>query len=742
MLSVAVAAMFSSFLVAPVARQQVTVELFYDGAWHDITADDDVLASDPITITRGQGDVSPALRPSTVSMRLANDDDRYRVSNPMSPLSGAAGRNTPARVKVNGTIRVVAGAASWRAGQTADFRRYPRRGSAWVDLQCSGLAQQVNQWTQKLRSPLRRAVDLSGVAPVDYWPMEDPAGSTSAASANGGTPMTPVSEVRYTLPDGSPLAPGGAPEFGRGAGVQGADLLPTFQGGGTLRAPVRSATYDGYAIDWVMQLPATASPTPFYALEWFETGTYKRFQVEATSGAVNVFHSNAADLATETFTGSAQILQNPFDGIAHHYRYQVRQSGGNYSATLYIDGGTALGVANNFVPPMAGTVGRPTSIDWNPGEDDHASMPMAAGHLVVWPSGQLGDQPATFTALNGNTGERASYRLGRILDEQGISYLVSTSFNDSTPMGPQRPNTLADLLREIISTEDALLYDSRESRTLLFKSRADRYNGTVVLALYPEDLPFLPEEVTDDLEPANVVTAAQREGGDFTARRDVGSMSTQDPPDGIGEYQKRVDVNVADESADLPQQANWWLNRGTVDLPRFPRVVVNVAALPADRVAAVEAVDIGDVITITGYRPDVIRLHVLGYVEVIGNGRNGPTRMITFNCASDLIFDVGTYNTRRYDLRTCTLAAAVSPTATTLQLAITADEAWSSTTAYDLMIGGEKVRVPSGGMGARGGVPGAYTQTLTGALRSRNGVLKTLPAGESVHVAVSGRYAL
>jgi hypothetical protein len=107
-------------------KQNVGVELYYSGSWHDIAATNDVYADTPITITRGQGDESAALRPAKISMSLANDDDTYRTSNPVSPLYGIAGRNTPMRVKVGGTVRGTAEASSWAPDQTQDFRR-PRR---------------------------------------------------------------------------------------------------------------------------------------------------------------------------------------------------------------------------------------------------------------------------------------------------------------------------------------------------------------------------------------------------------------------------------------------------------------------------------------------------------------------------------------------------------------------------------------------------------------------------------------
>lgn len=707
------------------------MELFYDGVWHDIAATNDVY-DDPIVIKRGQSDEGSAFRPCSIVCSLANDDDRYRTSNPMSALYGKAGRNTPVRVKVGGTVRGTAEAASWAADQTQDFRQSPPRGKAWVDLEGGGLLQRLGQWSQPLRSALYRYVALSGVTPAEWWPMEDVDGSSVATSASGGNAMVPVTAVRYTLPDGSVLPPGGTPKFADGKGITGSAGLPSFQGGGTLSAPVRSATFDGYAIDWVMQFQAgtdEGGTTSADVLSWRESGTYVHFTVNVIKGFVTVFHANAADDATLTSTGSATAALDVYDGAAHHFRYQVVQGAGFSSAGLYIDS-ALYATGQNFVHPgfdMPGTVGQPTSIEWNPGEDRGDYLPIAAGHLIIWASGQVGGQPAVFNALNGYAGERTAYRLGRLLTEEDLPYFVSVGFDESAPMGPQRPDTLPNLLKEIVDTEDGLLFDLGDDVRVQFVCRFDRYNQTPALELTPTDLPALPREVTDDLDVHNVVTAKQRDGGDATARDDTGPLGTQASPAGVGEYQQSVGVNIADE-AGLPQVANWWLRRGTVNLPRFPQLTIDLNAKPG-LIAAVEAVEVGSVITIDGFREDLIRLDVLGWTETIGT----HTRTVTFVCAPDQQFDVAIQDgDKRQESYTSTLNASYNSTVTTMVVRFTvlADQ-WSQVNEpFDWIVAGERITVTS--MGAVTG-SGPWTQTAT-VTRSVNGVVKAQTSGTPVHM--------
>ncbi len=710
------------------------------GVWRDVTADDDVLADTPIVIRRGQDGETPALRPSTITLRLDNGDDRFRLTNPMSPLYGLVGRNTPIRVSVDGAIRGYGKIASIVTDQTNDFRPYPRRGKAWADVTASGSLQQVVQWTQPPRSALYRAMAYSGVTPAECWPMEDPSGSQEAASACGGSPMTPVTTARYTLPDGSVLTPGGAPRFADGAGIAGAAPLVSFQGGGTLSAPVRTATFNGYAIDWVMQFQAGSDDggtSTGNVLAWAENGTYVYFYVNVVKNFVTVLHADPAARSTFTSSGSATAAFDVYDGAPHHFRYQVRQSGGNYLAQLYIDS-ALYATADNFATPglMAGTVGQPTAVEWNPIEDNGDFMPIAAGHLIIWKSGQIGGQPPVFYALNGYATERTAYRFDRVCDEQDIIHYTSGGFLSSTPMGPQRPDTFPDLLTECMITEDALIYDLRDQDGFRFLCRADRYDQTPYVELTPDDLESLPREALDD-RARNVVTADQRQGGDSTARDDTGPLGTQDPPNGVGEYLQKVPVNVDKPTDQLPQVANWWLRKGTVELPRYPQVTINLDKLPAYKRIQVENLDVGNVLLLSGFRENTLRLQVIGYTETL---RNAEARKITFTTVPDQQYDVGKWDATdsRWDSKTSTIAAASRTAASWTITTTNAGDVWSTTTPYDLIASGERVTVTA--MSAVSGT-GPYVQTAT-VKRSMNGVAKDQTAGTPVHAWTPGEWAL
>ncbi|MEV8552556.1 hypothetical protein AB0L04_22405 [Streptomyces glaucescens] len=71
-------------------------ELYYGGAWHDVTGD--LRATETVTVTRGLGSESAtAADPTSCECTLDSRDHRYAPRNPMSPLYGLIGRNTPFR---------------------------------------------------------------------------------------------------------------------------------------------------------------------------------------------------------------------------------------------------------------------------------------------------------------------------------------------------------------------------------------------------------------------------------------------------------------------------------------------------------------------------------------------------------------------------------------------------------------------------------------------------------------------
>jgi len=703
--------------------QDLAVELYYDGAWHDITADDDVFTA-PIVIKRGQSDEATQLRPASITMQLANDDDKYRTSNPVSPLYGKAGRNTPARVSVGSTVRVVVEASSWAADQSQDFRRTPRRGKAWVDFEGGGLLQRVGGWTEPLRSPFYTYNTTELTDLVGYWPMEDPRGATSAFSPVAGASNPTLFGVSF---DSQLRPPGSGPladvvladastfQFARGTGTsttgwQYSECVYMGSLGGSFFTPVNLLMTDGSAVSFSLN--------------------------DSTDTTVLI----ASDAATNIRFTSTNAWPAGYQWAGRWIMLSVQgsYSGGTTTIDAYyraIDSDDTWHVSGTFS-------GEPSMLyrAFCSGLPDSSTF----GHVIgVANVGTQMTNADRFTAFKGHAGETAADRFARLMTLKGLNYTIIGTAADSMPMGPQPVASFPDHLKEIISTEDALLFDDIDDIALVLLLRNARYNQDVALDLTPTDLPRPPVEVTDNLGVHNVVTASQRDGGDATAEDSTSPLGSQPPPDGVGEEKQTVDVNLDDPDAELAQEANWWLRRGTVNLPRFPQVTVNLGALDADKAAEVDAVEVGDVITLTGFREYVIRLFVLGYTETIRPADHGKVRRtITFTCAPDQQFVVGVWDSTasRWDSATHFLKTGVNTTDTALTFrSLSSKVTWSTTTPYKVTIAGEDVTVTS--MGAASLVSGGYDQVATVA-RSVNGVVKSLSANEPIRVATPGRWAL
>lgn len=91
----------------------VWAELYYDGAWNPAT---NLRTATAITVTRGlTSESDDEAEPTTCTCALGNRDNRYSPRNPLSPLYGKIGRNTPfrwgydvgspwARIQQNGAV--------------------------------------------------------------------------------------------------------------------------------------------------------------------------------------------------------------------------------------------------------------------------------------------------------------------------------------------------------------------------------------------------------------------------------------------------------------------------------------------------------------------------------------------------------------------------------------------------------------------------------------------------------------
>lgn len=713
-------------------KQNVAVEIFIDGVWTDLVTSAEVLADQSISIMRGDGSESNALRPSSITMRLNNNQDKFRITNPLSSLYGKAGVNTPIRVSVNSIVRGIGEITSWSCGQTRDFRVSPRRGKAWTDIEANGIFWRINQWTENVQSTMIKGM-LSFSSLSGAWPLEDERDSTILTNVTAGGNLGSYS---------------GTVDLGDSEKPDGAEQSLKLGSTGQVTGAFITTTNSGWQISFAVHLTAIPGSATFESIfEWYDS-----------VGRHWVWKASNLGWAWDIFDGTGTLIDSNSSGFGSaspdswvRCRMKVSVSGSTltWEPAWYAQGQSSpFGTTDTFSSTTTGSLTR-----WN---INALTYNIDANYTSVFGLNNATDNifnAGVIADFNGHTGETTAERFDRLFNDLNISHAINGSTSAAMRMGPQPVATLAEILREIRDTEDGLLFESKSGITPVFNTRAFRYNNSNVFTLDVSavltGLPELPEEVTNDLPIHNIVTATNRAGGSVTAEDSSSVMGSQAPPNGRGEYRQTVNISVEKPSTTLLPEAHWWLKRGTVNLPAYPQVTVLASALSPAKLAEIEdpnRVTIGTVIEITNYREYTIRLYILGYTEIIGTHR----RTFVFTCLPDQQFVVGKYDdtSKRYDLRTSTLNANLNSTDTLVSLnTVSSREQWSSdSTPYNLILAGEVIT--AWGMSAKGSIAvvdgtfeigigsGWYSSGATTPIQSAAGLAHT--GSYSAQITVSG----
>lgn len=690
-------------------------QLKYGGAWHFVN--EDINEEAGVRVVRGFGP-NLAPKPCVIEWTFEDPTDRYRPTNPESPLYGLIGRATPAAAMVDADLRAVGEAASWRPLESEDFRASPRRGWRRVEFRAEGPLRRIGTWTTPLRSPMARRL-ARRPALIGYWPMEDAREAVQASNlAPNGAPAR-TAGLRFADQDG----PLGSSEV---ATIVTNGLDSAMSG----RFLPHSATA-GWQIAWSMKLAAPAAPPVRQIMSWVTTvGHTWYLNTDGINLSLKVVDRAGAVLED---SGISTGVGTDFESWTT-YRVKAYQSGGNVEiefAWFTQSASNTYGTAWSY----AGSVGALS--EWRTNGN---GLTVDGSIAHVYGVSDINDDlfgGDTLNAFEGYIGERAAARFVRLCAEEGLVSELFGTTGSTLRMGRQRADTFLDLLKEIAATDAALIFDKKTTVGLAMRTRRNLYLQTPAMELvWPDDIaPPFNEEI-DDADVANLVVVTQRDGGEATAALESGPMSIQPIPDGIGEYKRDVDVNLYTPNEDLPLLAGWHLAQGTLPGARYSQITIDLDARP-DLTGAVHGVDLGDTITLTGRTPDPIGLMVIGIADTVRRNR----RLVTFTCAPDgVISGLGVYDGARYGSASTTLNAARDATQTSWSFR-TEDrrDCWETAAVpYEVSCGGELVRVTA--MAAPTG-SGPYLQAAT-VVRSVNGVSKAQLAGEPIQIAPTGRYAL
>ncbi|MGW5429947.1 carbohydrate binding domain-containing protein [Streptomyces sp. NPDC004059] len=563
-----------------------------------------------------------------------------------------------------------------------------------VAVEAAGVMRRLGVGKVPTKSPMYREFSSSGRMAAGifaYWPMEDGADATRLASAFAGqTAMTikqPVTLASY------------------GDWV-GSDPIPTITSGG-LTASVPSYT-TGAAV-----LTTTGFFVKVPAGGVLSTQRLVSLSLTGSLATVSVWVNTAGNLAVRGYdVDGTQVHDSGFgtDSIVGLEKYLVFQVSQNALNTLYVL--TVTDVAGSLLTAIPNNTLTTFSISntiasYQPGHvttvrfgQDAGMNGTAIGHLAIGNTGT--SFTASIGAVVGWTAEQASSRTARIGKEEGIASYPTGGGDEQC--GQQPRDTALGIMRAAGDVDAGILAEQRSILGLRYVTRASMYNQlpTLTLNYQGDDGLVAPLEPTDDDQNVtNDVTVARTNGASARRTLDTGTLSTQDPPDGIGLYDTSYTLGLLDDTQPS-HHAGWLLHLGTWDETRYPVVRVNLATAPAS-IENASAVDVGSRIQITNppawLPPGTIDLQVQGYSETLDQF----TWNLSFNCTPYGPWNIAVADATQYsrvDTDGSQLAAAMTSTATTAIVQATSGPIWTPDVTqlpFDIQVAGEIMQVqPSG----------------------------------------------
>ncbi|MBW8701890.1 hypothetical protein MBT84_19980 [Streptomyces sp. MBT84] len=646
--------------------------------------------SAPLSIAPEQLDASPAR--TAVKGRVYKAEVR-------SGINGTVVANPSFTAQAPGTTSFTDGAGrTWSLTGTAVIsnraNRFVGEVSSWpsrwdvsgkdirVPIEAAGILRRLGQGAKALDSTLRRSIPPAG--PLAYWPMEEGQNATQAYSPISNVSPLAFSRVTWagvdTLASSKPL-PALASNGGAAAVMLG-------------RIPAPAATLPSWSVRWVYRLD-TPNTTGRTYMRILSTGTVAEWYVQTWNGGTTFFGRDAdgGTVFTQNINTGSELF-----GQWIYVRVIATQNGGNVD--WEIDWFAVGGVAEGFTGSFAGTVGRPTAVTSPPGGFSADLDGMAIGHISAWPTGTT-SVPSYDRAVDAWAGETAGARMLRLSTEEALPLAQQGDPTTQEQVGPQTPDTLVALLEEAADTDGGVLYEQRDSIGLVYRDRHTLYNQTPALLLdynTPGHVAPPLEPVDDDQKVRNNITVTRSGGSSAQAVLEDGSLSVQDPPNGVGVYDDSVTLNLySDDQTD--QQAGWRLHLGTVDEARYPSVNIDLAAAPS-LINQILTLDSGDRVQIANppawLPPGPIDLIVQGYTEVIGHPNDWDLQL---NCTPASPWTVGVAGDPvlgKADTEGTKLTSALTSTDTVALVTTTSGPVWTSSlaqTPIDWKVGGEVVRV-------------------------------------------------
>jgi hypothetical protein len=592
--------------------------------------------------------------------------------------------------------------------------RYPT-----VAVSASGPLRRLSAGGGPLDSAARRYISAQG--PYAYWPLEDGAATIAGVNyANGGPPMQAIQGTNNGV---------GTVKWAQDSTLLGGGPAPVLTQGSQLYAWIDPSTIQP-ANAWTVSFAAKINRNNGTTVIFSGNGAFQVSMNLFTDGSCNVYLTQNSGIGT-LMTAQAALGADAIDGIWHSYAITCVLSGGNVVITLNRDGAETTG---STALTSQGFYAVAQLVFPTPATSDQFSF----AHVAVFGS-DLGITGRTniYSALFGWRQERVLDRLKRLCAEEGFEfgYDDSVDFAFTALMGPQRQQTLVQLLQECVDTDCGELVESRGSFGFHFHTHAslDNHRTTCALSLSGQQVmpPFQP--IDDDQYTRNSITVTAPDGSSFRYQKTTGQLSIQPPPTGAGEYDASASAN-AYYSYVIRNIAGWLVGLGTVNKPRYPALRTNranpevVATGWTGVFGTLLLVDMMDKVVVTGMSPsglyDDAELTVVGMTELLHTQRHE----MAFVCVAEEPRHVGVVanaaspqsTDSRMDTNGSQLALGYTSSATSLSVQTTAgNQLWTTAAGdfpFDILVGGERMTVTN--------ITGSSSPQTFTVTRSVNGVVK------------------
>ena len=565
----------------------VKVEVaFADGAmaasptWTDVSAY--VNLSRGITLNRGRGRTATQAEPGRCSLTLNNDDGRFTWGDP----AGAYGLGMGDQPQLRQPLRV-----------SADF------GGGWVPIWTGYVDEWVGGWDGGMRPVVRvtasdrvsrlQLVSLNDGAimsevlydqPVAYYPLDEPAGSTSAGDRSGRQgPALAVASVGT----GS-----GTADFGSGASPDGVGTVVAF-------TPSTAANGKRLVNDATGLTSSTTWTVEMWVATVEATGSFLVLStpVMSSNGVVNMTQSSpsgnfyASQQVGTTLAGIDSGIDID-DGAWHHIVATCDAS----TLRTYVDG--VAGATVSAASPGTASFGRIQVggfAELGVGSAADGQIAHVAVYDTALSAARILAHYEAGQASGSFTGDTADERFSRLCRLAGLpSALYASDATATTVLGAQPLGGigLMDAILQVTDSERGVAYVDGAG-VLTYLSSASVSGLTSALTLGPSDVDQDVTLTTNDQELVNDVTVT-RPGGATQRRADQASI------DSIGQAASTVDTLLTTD-AEAGALADLLLSQGLVVHPRTDDLTLDLRAKATtiDADAAV-ALDTGSRVTVAG----------------------------------------------------------------------------------------------------------------------------------------------